>query len=465
MNRRYFAVGPTLYKDISPEAQVIGTAVQWLIDAQNLDGTWGGPDNLDRFITTTHVVMSLLSIGLTHGSSLLKRAIDYLVTLDTDNNISFFWRSGVLLNIEDYEPTVHHDMEHMWRFRKRVGVHKDYPVPFFLLKLLRFAKPTPALSFQVSDVLQWILDEWDPEHCWYGRTSITSMSLALIHDLDFPNKADIVKRSKEFLQECYRENTDGSGMYHPNLVDDCFTVYNLCEGAFVKLPEAKIIRTQVGGIVKRISQTATASGNWDSGPPFGGNIGSQIYPTAVAIRALLSYGVLFNDSIIVQVSAVLMDYSARRVAQPSTSITPFWGSIPERPDISTCFVLMPFERRLTEIYERYIKAPIIARTTLQCLRADDIFAPRPIMNDVWREIGRATVIIADLTTRNPNVLYELGLAHALGKHTILVSQNLKDVPFDLRSIRVIVYEDTLTGYDNLTRTVIKYLEELGVVVS
>ncbi len=57
-----------------------------------------------------------------------------------------------------------------------------------------------------------------------------------------------------------------------------------------------------------------------------------------------------------------------------------------------------------------------------------------------RGITGAKVLVAELTTKNPNVFYELGLAHALKKPVVLVSSNEKDVPFDLQPIRVIYYD-------------------------
>jgi hypothetical protein len=57
-------------------------------------------------------------------------------------------------------------------------------------------------------------------------------------------------------------------------------------------------------------------------------------------------------------------------------------------------------------------------------------------------LNRAKVPVAELTGRNPNVLYELGLAHALHKPVVLISSNEADVPFDVRHVRVIYYELT-----------------------
>jgi nucleoside 2-deoxyribosyltransferase len=62
------------------------------------------------------------------------------------------------------------------------------------------------------------------------------------------------------------------------------------------------------------------------------------------------------------------------------------------------------------------------------------------MDQIWSGINSARVLVAELTTRNPNVFYELGLAHALRKPVVLVAGAEEDVPFDLKHIRVIYYE-------------------------
>jgi hypothetical protein len=71
---------------------------------------------------------------------------------------------------------------------------------------------------------------------------------------------------------------------------------------------------------------------------------------------------------------------------------------------------------------------------------DDIYRPRAIVQDVWTLTRRCAVVLADLTDKNANVFYELGLAHAIGKPVILVAQAMADVPSDLRAIRVLIYD-------------------------
>lgn len=72
----------------------------------------------------------------------------------------------------------------------------------------------------------------------------------------------------------------------------------------------------------------------------------------------------------------------------------------------------------------------------------DIFGTGKIIDHIWVGLNRAKVLVAELTGRNPNVLYELGLAHALHKPVVLISSNETDVPFDVRHVRVIYYELT-----------------------
>ena len=112
------------------------------------------------------------------------------------------------------------------------------------------------------------------------------------------------------------------------------------------------------------------------------------------------------------------------------------------PSGENCFVMQPFAGALGGYYETIFK-PAITQAGLTPLRADaDIFATGKIMDQIWRGINDATVLVAELTSKNPNVFYELGLAHALRKPVVLVSSNEEDVPFDLRHIRVIVYDQT-----------------------
>ena len=108
----------------------------------------------------------------------------------------------------------------------------------------------------------------------------------------------------------------------------------------------------------------------------------------------------------------------------------------------TCFVMMPFSDPLGGYYASLYE-PAIKKAGITAVRADtDIFATGKIIDQIWSGISHARVLVAELTGRNPNVLYELGLAHALRKPVVLVSSNEQDVPFDVRHVRVIYYDMT-----------------------
>lgn len=111
---------------------------------------------------------------------------------------------------------------------------------------------------------------------------------------------------------------------------------------------------------------------------------------------------------------------------------------------SDILVLMPFSLEIKPVYEDHMKA-VAAKLGMSITRADDFFTSERIMDEIWTAMLNATILIADCTGRNPNVFYEIGLAHAIGKPTILITQHADDVPFDLRHRRYIEYAYTPRG--------------------
>lgn len=131
-------------------------------------------------------------------------------------------------------------------------------------------------------------------------------------------------------------------------------------------------------------------------------------------------------------------------------------------DTNLCFVIMPFNDAMKPIYDDHIKK-VIKKEGLTCIRADEIVGVNSITKDIWEQENRARLLIADLTTKNPNVFYELGLAHALGKDVVLLAQSIEDVPFDLKSLRCIIYSYTPRGIkemeEKLSATVKNILDQ------
>ena len=111
----------------------------------------------------------------------------------------------------------------------------------------------------------------------------------------------------------------------------------------------------------------------------------------------------------------------------------------------TCFVMMPFADPF-DLYYDTLYRPAIQGANLKPVRADDLFRPSVIVADLWGMIQDAKVLLAELTTKNANVFYELGLAHALGKPVVLVSETMGDVQFDLQQLRVILYNKDDPGW-------------------
>lgn len=124
--------------------------------------------------------------------------------------------------------------------------------------------------------------------------------------------------------------------------------------------------------------------------------------------------------------------------------------------VHQCFVLMPFSKKLDRVYFEVVK-PEAESVGLVCSRVDEILKGSIIMDDVWEFVQASGIIVADLTGKNANVFYELRLAHGIGKDVILLTQNLQDVPFDLRHWRIIQYKDSVAGRVELAQKLNAFL--------
>lgn len=106
-----------------------------------------------------------------------------------------------------------------------------------------------------------------------------------------------------------------------------------------------------------------------------------------------------------------------------------------------CFVLMPFSEKFDAVYRTLI-APVVTELGLTVVRADELSAPGSIIEQIRVAIQQARLCVVDLTSNNANVMFELGLAQAAGKPTVLLSQDLSRLPFDVSSQRIIKYDGT-----------------------
>ena len=142
-----------------------------------------------------------------------------------------------------------------------------------------------------------------------------------------------------------------------------------------------------------------------------------------------------------------------------------------------CFVIMPFgnpatdrdhAKKLDLIYSHWIKTAVESfvlpdSTRIECHRADKSARPTEIITHVLENLVASDIVIADLSGRNPNVFYELGVRHAVNNNTILIADSVDDIPFDLRGLRTIAYkyepEDMLKLQDSLKQAIKEILEQ------
>jgi hypothetical protein len=119
--------------------------------------------------------------------------------------------------------------------------------------------------------------------------------------------------------------------------------------------------------------------------------------------------------------------------------------IPEHENIEPALAsaMMPFDAGFSAVYESIREAT--EGVGLRCRRADDIWENPAIIQDVVGLIDRSRVVVCDCSGRNPNVFYEAGIAHTLGREVILITQSEHDIPFDLRHLRYVRYLNNAEG--------------------
>jgi hypothetical protein len=128
-----------------------------------------------------------------------------------------------------------------------------------------------------------------------------------------------------------------------------------------------------------------------------------------------------------------------------------------REFLDTCFVMMPFGAWFDRYYQE-IYVPAIKEAGFEPVRADELFTTGSVVEQIWEQIEKAKLLLADLSGKNPNVFYELGLAHAAKKPVVFTASQVEDVPFDLRHLRVIIYEVREPEWANrLQKSVTDYL--------
>lgn len=136
----------------------------------------------------------------------------------------------------------------------------------------------------------------------------------------------------------------------------------------------------------------------------------------------------------------------------------FKVSEPEEIDANLVSVMMPFKPSFDEVFEAIKGA--VKDSGLRCRRADDIWGDPTVIQDVVSLIDKSGVVICDCTERNPNVFYEIGIAHTLGRDVLLLAQSHEDMPFDLQHLRFLKYQNNAAGRADLRHKLAQKLSDL-----
>lgn len=152
-------------------------------------------------------------------------------------------------------------------------------------------------------------------------------------------------------------------------------------------------------------------------------------------------------------------YISAKPAERKITFSPSVFSIPDSDvEDDLVAVMMPFAG-FDGVYQSIKKA--CSDTGLRCLRADDIWDNSSIIQDIFSLIYRAKIIIVDFSGKNPNVMYETGIAHTLGKIVVPLAQVVQDIPSDMVHHRALIYLKNGEGLQALETELAKKLRTIG----
>lgn len=109
------------------------------------------------------------------------------------------------------------------------------------------------------------------------------------------------------------------------------------------------------------------------------------------------------------------------------------------------FMLSPFGEPFDGYFREVLK-PGLKEFGHELARADESYTPGIIIQSIFQSILDSDIVLADITRSNPNVFYELGIAHSYGKQVIIIAQSTKGLPFDVQHMRCIEYDTSRDGW-------------------
>lgn len=203
------------------------------------------------------------------------------------------------------------------------------------------------------------------------------------------------------------------------------------------------------------------NGQWEPAMTAGLNDSPPVHQwIAVKVRVVGSLLELYVNEVrvcsylgsVVKSQAVLLFQGSSEILVRNFKVE---SSVPE------CFVVMQFTEEFNVLYEEVIR-PTCESFGFRVIRADDSYTSGLIIDDITRSIREASVVIADITPDNPNVFYEVGYAHGIGKPTILLSDRKRErLPFDVSGFRTLFYDNTIGGKSVVEEKLRKHLENIS----
>ncbi|QYJ01079.1 hypothetical protein KUV46_01490 [Thalassovita mediterranea] len=131
---------------------------------------------------------------------------------------------------------------------------------------------------------------------------------------------------------------------------------------------------------------------------------------------------------------------------------------PEITEADLVSVMMPFHPHFNPVHNAIVS--VVEGFGMRCQRADDIWINPAVIQDVVSLIDRSRLVICDCSQRNPNVFYEMGIAHALGREVIAITQSEADIPFDIRHLRYVHYLNNAEGLVQLAESLARRLRTI-----
>lgn len=191
-------------------------------------------------------------------------------------------------------------------------------------------------------------------------------------------------------------------------------------------------------------------------PGINGLSGRVLYDAGVdcgpdTIEPLIDSGIVIKDN----TDNYTLSKNARQIMQFCILGNRRWNGNDMRVDYPEVFVVMPFSEKWSDIVFSKMIKPAVEGAGLKCRKGDELPRVGDLTHTIWSCLMDAGLIIAEVSSPNPNVFYEIGLTHAIGKDTFILKQMDSAVPADFGGSHYYEYDllDLEAGKTHLQREI------------